>query len=398
MKAVILAAGKGTRMQPLTETKAKPLLEVAGKPIIEHNIDLLRENVEEIVVVAGYKIEHFQERYSDEDKIRIVEQEEALGTADAALQARSYIENEAVILNGDDIYGEQLGELIKQDKAVLAAEVDTPEDYGVFQVKEGEVTGIEEKPEEPASNLVNTGCFKVQSDFFQLLEQVDKSERGEYEITDALNEYLEGAEVVEAERWLPCSYLWQLIDANEELISEIEERRGGDIHESAKIHGKVKIEEGAEIRENTVIEGPTVIKSGCEVGPSAYIRQGTVLENDVHIGNSEVKNSVIGEGSNVPHFNYIGESYLAKNVNVGAGTKTANSRGDGKNIRMEVTGELKDSGRKKLGAVIGANAKIGMNCSIKTGRKIGANAATDSHEKISSNIGNGEVLKDGEIV
>lgn len=385
-------------MHPLTETKAKPLLKVAGKPIIEHNIDVLREKVEEVIVVAGYKIEQFRERYSNEDKIRIVEQEEALGTADAALKAEEFVEENAVILNGDDIYGEQLGNLKQKYKAVLAAEVENPSDYGVFQVKGGEVTGIEEKPEEPPSKLVNTGCFKVQSDFFQLLEQVEKSERGEYEITDALNEYLDGAEIVEAERWLPCSYPWQLIDANEELIEKIEERRNEDIHESAKVHGKVKIEEGAKIRENTVIEGPAIVKSGCEVGPSAYIRTGTVLEEDVHVGKSEVKNSVIGRGSNVPHFNYIGDSYVSEDVNLGAGTKTANSRGDGKNVYMEVKGELKDTGREKFGAVIGANAKIGMNCSIKTGRKIGANAATDSHEKVSSNIGNGEVLKDGEIV
>lgn len=396
MKAVILAAGKGTRMAPLTDKTPKPLLPVAGKPVIEHNIDELRGNVEQIIIVAGYQIEDFRERYGDDPEIKIVEQEEALGTADAALQAREYVEN-AVILNGDDIYGSQLEEMTEKRKAVLAAETDNPEDFGVFKTREGMVTGIEEKPENPPSNLVNTGCFTVEKDFFQLLDKVEKSERGEYEITDALEQYLEGAEIVEAERWLPCSYPWQLIDANEELVQEIRERRGGEIHESASIHGKVKIEEGAEIRENTVIEGPAVIKKACEVGPSAHIRPGTVLEENVHVGNSEIKNSVIRENSNVPHFNYVGDSYIDKDVNLGAGTKTANKRGDGKKVAMEVKGELKNTGREKMGAVIGAGAKIGMNCSIKTGRKIGAEAATDSHEKISRNLGNGELLKDGEV-
>ena len=386
-------------MHPLTEKTPKPLLKVAGKPIIEHNIKVLRDEVTEIIIVAGYKIEQFQKRYSkEEEDIRIVEQKEASGTADAALQAKEFVDEDFIVLNGDDIYGEQLIEMRKKEKAVLAAEVEEPSDYGVFQVQDGEVNRIEEKPEEPSSNLVNTGCFKVQSDFFELLEEVEKSKRGEHEITDALNEYLDGAEFVEAERWLPCSYPWQLIEANEKLVDEVSEKVEGDLDESVELHGNVVIEEDVEIRENTVIEGPAIVKSGCNLGPSAYIRSGTVLEEDVHVGKSEVKNSVIGEGSNVPHFNYVGDSYICQDVNIGAGTKTANSRGDGKNVHMKVKGELKDTGRAKFGAVIGANAKIGMNCSIKTGRKIGAEAATDSHEKISLNIGNGEVLKDGGIV
>ena len=105
MKAVILAAGEGTRMRPLTEDTPKPLLPVGEKTIIEHNIDLLEDEVDEIIVVGGYMIDDLKKKFSERPYVRIVEQEEALGTAHAALQAKDFIDSKTVIMNGDDIYG-----------------------------------------------------------------------------------------------------------------------------------------------------------------------------------------------------------------------------------------------------------------------------------------------------
>lgn len=397
MKAVILAAGKGTRMMPLTEKTPKPLLQVAGKPIIQHNIDILKPEVEEIIIVAGYRLEQFQQRYSESEKVKIVEQPEPEGTADAALKARPYVED-AVILNGDDIYGQKLLELLDRDRAILAAETEEPEKYGVLKTKKGKVTGISEKPEDPDSNLVNTGCFKVDESFFELLEKVERSERGEYEITDALEEYIDGTEVVKTDRWLPCSYPWQLLEAQKELLQDIRKEINGDVHSDAEIKGEVVIEEGAKVKNNTTIEGPTIIQENSEIGPYAHIRPFTVIGREAHVGRSEVKNSVIGESSKIPHFNYIGDSYIGEQVNIGAGTKTANKRGDGKTVKVEVKQELHDTGLEKFGAVIADEAKIGMNCSIKPGRKIGSEAVTDSHEKIERNLEKGEILKDGKIL
>ncbi len=399
MKAVILAAGQGTRMRPLTEDTPKPLLPVAGKPIIQHNIDILEGKTEEILIVAGYRIEQFRERYGDTENITIIEQEDAEGTADAALQAREHIDGKAVILNGDDIYGEEVREAIGKDSALLTAETSDPEKYGVLNLEGGKIQDIQEKPDEPASDFVNTGLYVVQPDFFELLEKVERSERGEYEITDALNSYIDEHEVeaVETDRWLPCSYPWQLIDANEELMQNIDERIKGEVHESAEIKGEAIIEEGAEIRENTVIEGPAIIKEGCEVGPNAYIRKNTVLGEGVEVGNSEVKNSIIRKGTNIPHFNYVGDSYIGRDANMGAGSKTANLKNNDTRIEMMVKGDLKETGRRKLGAVIGSEAKIGVNTSIKPGRKIGHQALTDCQEKVSEDIPNKSILKDGKL-
>jgi bifunctional UDP-N-acetylglucosamine pyrophosphorylase/glucosamine-1-phosphate N-acetyltransferase len=399
MKAVILAAGEGTRMRPLTRDTPKPLLPVAGKPIIQHNIDRIEEHVDEIIVVAGYEIDQVRKYFSDSEDIHVIEQKQPEGTADAAMQALEHIDERTIILNGDDIYGDRITEALEHNSAVLASRVEKPENYGVFKVKEGKAVEITEKPGNPASNLVNTGCYVVNKDFFLKLDEVEKSPRGEYEITDALRKYMDDNDVklVEQDNWLPCSYPWQLINANEQLIEDIEHRVDGEVHESSVIRGDVIIEEGAEVREHSTVEGPAVIKSGTVVGPDAYIRPGTTLMNDVEVGKSEVKNSVIREKTHVPHFNYVGDSYLCRKVNMGAGSKIANLRNDDRNIRMKVKGEMMDTGRNKIGAVIGSNAKIGVNCSIKPGRKIGFRAKTDSHEKVEKNVQDHLTLKNGEI-
>lgn len=397
MKAVILAAGKGTRMRPLSEDTPKPLLPVAGKPIIQHNIDLIESEVDEIIVVAGYRIEQFKNYFSGTE-VRIVEQEEAVGTADAALQAEDYIEDSAVLLNGDDIYGEKIIEVIRKPSSVLASRAEKPSNYGVYDENDGEIDGLTEKPDDPPSKLVNTGCFSVDRGFFETLKNVERSERGEYEITDALKKYIQNKtlEVVKADRWIPCSYPWQLINANEKLLKP-DRNIESELPDSAVVRGKVEIEDGVEIGENCVIEGPAIIKSGCELGPNSYIRSGTVLEENVEIGNSEIKNSVIRKNSAVPHFSYIGDSYIGKNVNIGAGTKTANLRADEEGVKMIVKGEMHDTGREKLGAIIGSEAKIGVNNSIKPGRKIGFKSATDSGEKVAENVPSGKTLKDGDV-
>jgi bifunctional UDP-N-acetylglucosamine pyrophosphorylase/glucosamine-1-phosphate N-acetyltransferase len=239
----------------------------------------------------------------------------------------------------------------------------------------------------------------VQPEFFDLLERVEKSDRGEYEITDALDDYIQNQDVraVETERWIPCSYPWQLIEANEKLIEEIQRNIEGKVADSATIKSNVVVESGAEISENSVLEGPAIIKEGSRVGPNACIRPGTVLEKNVKVGNSEIKNTVIRANSNVPHFNYVGDSYLGKNVNLGAGAKTANLKNNGQTVKMMVKDDLMETDRRKMGAIIGSKASLGINTSIKPGRKIGYRSITDAHEKVSENLPDNTMLKNGEI-
>lgn len=399
MKAVILAAGEGNRMAPLTEDTPKPLLPVAGKPIIEHNIEVLERIVDEIIIVAGHNYEDFESRYSTRNSIRLVKQEEALGTGDAALQAKEYVDNKTVILNGDDLYKDSLKKVKSIEKGVQVFKHDKPENFGVFTVEDGEVVDLNEKPEEPASNLVNTGVYVVDSGFFDLLPELDKSERGEYEITDALEKYIanEELEFFEADFWMPCSYPWNLLEANKELMKDLDSNIKGDISDSAEVYNNVVIEDGATVKDNCVLEGPLIIKSGAEIGPNAYIRSYSLIGESVKVGNgSEVKNSIIRSNSRLPHFNYVGDSVIGEDVNLGAGVKTANLRNDGKAVKFKVKDSLLETGRDKLGAIVGDRSKIGVNSVTNPGAKIGSDVVTDSLERI-QNIRSGGKLKDGEV-
>ncbi|MFB6292445.1 MAG: sugar phosphate nucleotidyltransferase, partial [Candidatus Nanohaloarchaea archaeon] len=236
------------------------------------------------IVVVGYKKEEFEDYFSGSD-VRIVEQEEALGTAHAALQARPHIDGKTVILNGDDIYGEEVREAMQHDSAVVAGRVDEPENFGVFAIEDDRVVGVEEKPDEPDSDLVNIGCYVVQEDFFDLLEDVEKSERGEYEITDALEAYIDTHDVqaIVTETWLPCSYPRQLGEAHRELVLAGEDEK--------------EVAETAEIGENVELSGSVQVSEGAVISESRV--ENSVIYEDARIEDSRIVNSTVRSGAEV---------------------------------------------------------------------------------------------------
>ena len=131
------------------------------------------------------------------------------------------------------------------------------------------------------------------------------------------------------------------------------------------------------------IEGPALIREGAAVGPNAYIRGSTVVGPDAHVGHSvEVKNSVLMADASVGHLSYVGDSVLGRGVNFGAGTNVANLRHDDANVRVTVKGDRVDTGRRKLGAVVGDGAKTGINTSLNAGVKLGADETTGPGEAL----------------
>jgi bifunctional UDP-N-acetylglucosamine pyrophosphorylase/glucosamine-1-phosphate N-acetyltransferase len=140
------------------------------------------------------------------------------------------------------------------------------------------------------------------------------------------------------------------------------------------------------IRSGSYIQGPCYIGENNIIGPNAFIRPNTSIENNCHIGLSEIKNSTILSNSNVPHFNYIGDSIICENVNLGAGTKVANLRFDDGNVMVKIKGKLINSKRRKLGTIIGPNVKTGINVSIMTGKIIGENSRIGAHTLVIEDV------------
>ncbi|MBN2127514.1 MAG: hypothetical protein JW703_03940 [Candidatus Diapherotrites archaeon] len=167
---------------------------------------------------------------------------------------------------------------------------------------------------------------------------------------------------------------WDYLNKSEELIKELTEEINGEIEENVVIKGKLFLGKNSLIKAGTRIEGNVFIGENCVIGPNAFLRSGVILAGNNHIGLSEVKNSIILNNSNIPHFNYVGDSVIGENVNLGAGTKIANLRFDNENVMVSLNGKKTDSKRRKLGALIGNNVKTGINSMINCGAIIKKNS------------------------
>jgi len=397
MKAVILAAGKSTRTYPLTLTRPKPLLKVMNKTILEHHLAALEGVVDGVVVVVGYKREMVEATFGDSYAglpLQYVEQADPQGTGHAVLVCADKIDDSFLAINGDDLYGP--GDLRRlaqaPQQAALVKTVPDPRLYGIYEVTDGDrVVRIVEKPKEVFSNLANIGAYKFTPEVFGVLSRTERSERGEIEITSAIQILAAAGDfrVVESrEYWLAVGYPWHLLDTNEFLLNTaLAHDIQGEVSPAAEIHGIVAVGSGTVIRSGVVIDGPVCIGANCMIGPNCWIRPGTTVGDGCRIGQAvEIKNSILMDGVRVAHQSYVGDSVVGERSNLGCGTVTANVRHDGADSKSVVNGELVATGRKKLGAVLGDHVHTGIHTSIYPGRKLWPNVTTRPGEVVEMDI------------
>jgi bifunctional UDP-N-acetylglucosamine pyrophosphorylase/glucosamine-1-phosphate N-acetyltransferase len=158
-------------------------------------------------------------------------------------------------------------------------------------------------------------------------------------------------------------------------MKNLETQIDGTVEEWVQLDGPVWVKDGARVRSGAYIEGPVVIDENSDVGPNCYIRSFTYLGKNTRIGNAcEIKNSIIMDGTHAAHLSYVGDSIIGKNCNLGAGTITANLRFDKSPIEVAVKGERLNSGRRKLGIIMGDDAQTGINVSLHPGVLVGSGA------------------------
>ncbi|MFC1932136.1 bifunctional sugar-1-phosphate nucleotidylyltransferase/acetyltransferase [Chloroflexota bacterium] len=380
MKAVILAAGEGSRMRPLTHTRPKVMLPIANKPILEHLlIETKKAGIREFIFIVGYHDEQVRDYFGSGDKwdvsIDYCSQRKQLGTADALRMVDGLVDGNFLMINGDIIVKQKDIKSLatRNDITMSVFEVENTEGLGLVELGEGKVVHIYEKVEKAPSHMANAGLYLFTPDIFAAISQTSTSPRGEYEITDSLQSLIDQEHYIayhKIDYWLDISYPWDLLPASESLLAGIESQNLGEVEENVVIKGVVYIGQGTIVRSGSYIDGPVIIGQNCNIGPNCYIRSHTSIGDGCHIGGAvEVKNSIIMNGSKIPHHSYVGDSVIGEGCNLGAGTKIANLRLDEKEIW--VAG--RNTRRRKLGAIIGDGVKTGINACINIGTVIGNN-------------------------
>jgi UDP-N-acetylglucosamine diphosphorylase/glucosamine-1-phosphate N-acetyltransferase len=377
-KAVVLAAGEGKRMHPLTLTRPKVMLPLANQPILEHLlIEMKDAGICEFIFVVGFHDEKIREYFGNGApwgvSIQYLNQIKQSGTADALRMAAGLLKENFLMANGDVIINrEEIRRLsIQNGHTMSVIELPDVSGLGVIEIQGNQVIRIHEKLAIPPSHLANAGLYLFTPAIFEAIEKTPKSQRGEYEITDSLQILIDSGQLVKYQvlsQWQDLSYPWDLLKVNEKLLSDLEPCCNGEIEEGAVIKGLISVGQGTTIRSGSYIVGPVIIGQNCEIGPNCFIRASTAIGDNCHIGAAvEVKNSIIMSNTKIPHLNYVGDSILGEYCNLGAGTKIANLKLNKKNVIVSGI----DTGRRKLGAIIGDNVSTGINASINTGTLIG---------------------------
>ncbi len=371
--AIVMAAGKGTRMK---SKKSKLVQKIYGKEVVKRAVENAKKaGVNEIVAVVGYMKEEVMAVLGDD--VKYAYQEEMLGTGHAVMQAKEYLQGKkgkVLVLNGDVplIRPETLNKLLeksienKEYATLLTAIYDNPTGYGrIVRDEGGNISAIvEEKDtteEQKEIKEINAGiyCFDIE----ELLSALDKispnNAQGEYYLTDVIQIMNEkglktGAVIVEDNTEIlginDRVQLEMLTKVLQMRINTEQMKKGVTIEDinTTYIYDDVEIGMDTVIHPNTTIKSGVQIGEDCEIGPNAYIREGCKLANNVKIGNFvEIKKAIIGEGTKVPHFIYLGDCEVGEKCNIGCGTITCNY-----------------DGFHKSKTIIGNHAFIGSNTNL----------------------------------
>lgn len=436
--AIILAAGQGTRMK---SRLPKVLHKVAGKPMLGHVLDTLKTaGIKRQIVVLGHGAELIEEWLPQ--GIEVVYQREQLGTGHAVLQAKELLKDttgKVMIVCGDTplLQASTLKGLLNKhintnaQVTILTADIANPQGYGRIIRENNQVKAVvEEKDatnEEKVVTEINTGSYCFNSQFLQdyLGKLTNNNAQGEYYLTDLIklakdaNLKVEAFLLEDIRESLGINNRIQLAEAEKILKARVLEKlmlAGVTIvdPQSTYIEDTVEIGPDTIIYPGTILEGRTLVgedcligpgvrmvdsvignnckvqnavllestvKNNCKIGPFAYLRPGAILEDNVKVGDFvEIKKSVIGKGSKVPHLSYVGDAFIGEKVNIGCGTITCNYDGKNKYTTNVEDGAFIGSNTNLIAPVtVGKNAFIGAGSTIN--QDVPENALAIAREK-----------------
>ncbi len=392
MKAVILAAGEGYRLKPFTVTRPKVMIPVGNKPILEYVVKALQESgIIDIIMVVGYKREKIMDYFGDGHRwgvnIVYVEQFQQLGTAHALRQVSHMVNDRFLVINGDTIIDSSaIKEIIRVssgEAAILTVTVARAHQYGVVKTQNHLVKAILEKPKEETSNVVNAGVYSFSPVIFGFLESMEISERGEYEITDALRMMLNEGHAIKSVHssatWMDALYLWNLLDMNVATLARTKADIRGKVEEGAHIIGPVALGENSVIMAGSYVVGPAAIGDNCDIGPHSVILPSTSIGSNCSLEPfTRISNSILMNNVKVSSFGYAANSIIGEGVSVGPGFIA-----EARDTRVVVDNVLMSA---NIGAIIGDNTEVAGRVLVKPGRIIGVRCRIGPGAMVSENV------------
>ena len=331
MKGLILAGGSGRRLRPITHKTAKQLVPIANKPILHYVIeDLVGVGITDLGIVVGDTGKEIEKSVGDGSQwnadITYIHQEEPLGLAHAVLISESFLGQEKFVMYlGDNMFEDSLHEVVEDfeksstNARLLLAKVENPQAFGVAEIDEqGAIKGLVEKPENPKSDLALVGVYLFDSAVHRAVKAIEPSDRGELEITDAIQWMIDEENNIEHRTlkgwWIDTGKKDPLLLCNELILGKIETLLLSQIDETVTLKGEIVAGENVEIIDSN-IQGPVVIGSGVriersDIGPYVSIGE------DCKIEDSSVESSVLMEKSYVSGVTHLTKSVLGREVEI----------------------------------------------------------------------------------
>jgi len=336
LKGLILSGGRGTRLRPITHTSAKQLVPVANKPVLFYGIEAMAAaGIEEVgIIIAPETGDEIREAAGDGGafgvKITYIIQDEPAGLAHAVLTAEPFLGADPFVMYlGDNLLQGGMTELVAAfqanapDALILLTPVPDPEHYGVAELEDGRVVRLAEKPPEPKTDLALVGVYMFTAAIHDAARAIDPSDRGELEITDAIQYLVDSGKRVEPHIvrgwWKDTGRLEDMLEANRLILDNLEPRLDGELVGSS-VEGRVVVEAGARL-ENTVVRGPAIVGANARLS-NCYVGPYTAIGDDCVIERAEVEHSILLSGSSVTGLDgRMESSLLGRNVKIGRGER-----------------------------------------------------------------------------
>jgi glucose-1-phosphate thymidylyltransferase len=330
MKGLILSGGKGTRLYPLTYTRAKQLIPVANKPVLFRVIEAIHDaGIDDIGIVVGDTADQIREAVGRGGRwgvdITYIEQDAPLGLAHAVKISRDFLgDDRFVMFLGDNVIESGISTLVREfedsdwNSQIVLTRVDEPQHFGVAELDdEGRIVRLIEKPPDPPSDLALVGIYMFDKHIFKAVEEIKPSARGELEITDAIQWLVENDyrvfPYVHRGWWIDTGKPTDMLDANSRVLEELEPVIEGFVDRDSDVDARVTVRKDAEIV-NSVVRGPTIIGEGARI-VNSYVGPFTSIDHHVTIENAELERCIVLENSRISNIAMrIQDSLIGRNA------------------------------------------------------------------------------------